>query len=311
MDGTVISMGGQISGNGSGPADSEIIKDGSTATFMADVIEASRQVPVIVDFWAPWCGPCKQLGPMIEKIVKEAKGGVRLVKINVEENQALAGQMRVQSIPAVFAFSNGQPVDGFMGALPEKELREFVSRIAGPSKEQQQIEQLTEAAKTALANKEFNTAGQMFASILQVDRENTSAIAGLAKCQIEAGDTEGAEATLALVPADKKDDPEVASALAALELASQTADSAEITRLREQLAANSTDHQARYDLATALNAAGNREEALDLLIEIVRADRNWNDEAARKQLIKFFEAWGHSDEVTIAGRRRLSSLLFS
>ena len=311
MDGTVISMGGQISGNASGPANSEIIKDGTTASFMADVIEASRQVPVIVDFWAPWCGPCKQLGPLIEKIVREAKGGVRLVKINVEENQALAGQMRVQSIPAVFAFSNGQPVDGFMGALPEKELREFVARIAGPSNEEQQIEQLVEAAKAAFADKDFSTAGQMFASVLQVDRENTSAIAGLAKCQIEAGDIEGAKATLALVPAGKQDDAEIASASATLELASQPSDSEEITRLREQLAANSTDHQARYDLATALNAAGNREEALDLLIEIVRADRNWNDEAARKQLVKFFEAWGHADELTVAGRRRLSSILFS
>ena len=311
MDGTVISMGGQISGNGSPSQEADIIKDGSTATFMADVIDASRQVPVIVDFWAPWCGPCKQLGPMLEKIVRQANGSVRLVKINVEENQALAGQMRVQSIPAVFAFSGGQPVDGFMGALPEKELREFISRIAGPSNEQQQIEQLIEAAQAAMAEKDFATASQMFGAILQVDRENISALAGLAKCQLEAGDMAGAEATLAMVPADNQQDAEVASARAALELASQPSDSEEITRLRDQLAQSEKDHQARYDLATALNAAGNREEALDHLIEIVRTDRNWNDEAARKQLVKFFEAWGHADELTVSGRRRLSSILFS
>ena len=307
----MISMGGQISGNGAGPAGADLIKDTDTRGFMADVIEASRKVPVVVDFWAPWCEPCKQLGPIIEKAVIEAKGAVKLVKVNIEENQAIAGQMRIQSIPAVFAFSNGQPVDGFVGAKSESEIRAFIARIGGPSDEQQQIEKMTEAAKAAFAEKDFATAGQMFAAILQVDRENTAALSGLAKCQIEAGDLDAARATLALVPPDKQDDADIASAQAALELADAPSDSEEIAGLRLALNNNLGDHQARFDLASALNAAGERQEALDHLIEIIKAERDWNDQAARKQLLKFFEAWGQTDEMTVTGRRQLSSILFS
>ncbi len=310
-DGEIISMGGQISGNGAGPADAGLIKDSDTASFMTDVIEASRQVPVIVDFWAPWCGPCKQLGPALEKAVREAKGRVRLVKVDIDQNQALAGQMRIQSIPAVYAFSNGQPVDGFMGALPESEIKAFIDRIAGPSSQDEQIAQLLDAAQAALSDKNLETAGQMFATILQADPSNISALAGLAKVQIETGDLEAAQATLAMVPADKQNDAEIASAMAALELASTPSDSAEIAALRSALAGNDKDQQVRLDLATALNAAGQREEALELLIGSIRMDRAWNDDAARKQLLKFFEAWGHADEMTVAGRRQLSSILFS
>ncbi len=304
-------MGGQIAGTGTGAPQADLIKDSDTKGFMADVVQASREVPVIVDFWAPWCGPCKQLGPIIEKAVREANGKVRLVKVNIDENQALAGQMRIQSIPAVYAFVDGQPVDGFMGALPESEIRAFIERVAGPSSEDQQIEQLLEAAKAALADKNFAAAGQMYAGVLQADRENLAAIGGLAKCQIETGELDAARATLALVPPGKETDADIASATAALELAEAPSDDAEIEQLRSALAADPADHQARLDLATALNAAGRREEALEQLIEIIRTDRGWNDEAARKQLLKFFEAWGMTDELTIAGRRQLSAILFS
>lgn len=311
MDGPVISMGGQITGGNGAAPEGELIKDSDTRSFMDDVVQASSEVPVIVDFWAPWCGPCKQLGPVLEKAVREANGKVRLVKVNIDENQALAGQMRVQSIPAVYAFVNGQPVDGFMGMQPESEIRAFIDRLGGPSSEEQQIEQLCEAAKAALEDKNFTAAGQMFASVLQVDRENTAAIGGLARCQIETGDLEGARATLALVPPAKESDADVAGARAALELAETPSDEAEITQLRAKIAEDAKDHQSRFDLASALNAAGNREEALEHLMEIIKLDRNWNDEAARKQLLKFFKAWGLSDELTVSGRRQLSAILFS
>ncbi len=304
-------MGGQISASDNTGTGGDLIKDADTKSFMTDVIEASRQVPVIVDFWAPWCGPCKQLTPTIEKLVRQAKGAVKLVKVNIDENQALAGQMRIQSIPAVFAFANGQPVDGFMGALPESEIKAFINKIAGPSADDQQVEELIAAGKAAFAKKDLNMAAQAFGQALQLDREHPAALAGLVKCQIEAGEIEGAEATLALVPPDKQDDAEIASARAALELAATPTDTGDIGRLRDEIAADSANHQARFDLALALNAAGQREEALDHLLAIFQTQRDWNDDAARKQLLVFFEAWGASDELTIAGRRRLSSIMFS
>ncbi len=304
-------MGGQISASGTAGADGDLIKDTDTRGFTADVIEASRQVPVIVDFWAPWCEPCKQLTPLIEKLVREAKGAVRLVKVNIEENQAIAGQMRIQSIPAVFAFANGQPVDGFMGALPENEIKAFIDKVAGPSAADQQIEELVAAGKAAFAEQQFPVAAQAFSQVLQADPQNTAALAGLAKCQIEDGDTDGARATLELVPADKKADPDVASAHAALELAAIAVDTSEITELTSIVEADETNHQARFDLALALNAAGEREAALDHLLALFKLQRDWNDDAARKQLLVFFEAWGPTDELTVTGRRRLSSIMFS
>ena len=311
MNETSFSMGGQISASGPSAASGELIKDTDTRGFMTDVIEASRQVPVIVDFWAPWCQPCKQLTPIIEKVVREAGGRVRLVKVNIEENQALAGQMRIQSIPAVYAFSNGQPVDAFMGALPENEIKAFVDKLAGPSAADVQAEEQIEAAKAALAGGDINIAAQTFGQVLQIDPTNAAALAGMAKCQIEAEDPDGARATLEIVPEDKRNDPDVVSAHAALELAETSVDTSEIDELTAKVQANEKDHQSRFDLALALNAAGEREQALDHLLTLFSLQRDWDDDAARKQLLVFFEAWGMTDELTVAGRKRLSSLMFS
>jgi putative thioredoxin len=294
---------------GSGATD-DLVKDASTATFVADVIEASKSVPIVVDFWAPWCGPCKQLGPALEKVVREAKGQVRLVKINVDENQALAAQMRIQSIPAVFAFANGQPVDGFMGALPESELRAFIQRLAGGNGAAE-IEAALADAEASVAANDYGRAAQIYAAILQADRENTTAIAGLARCQIEAGEFEAARATLALVPPAKANDAAIASARAALELAEHPVDEAEIDRLARSVEADPGNHRARIDLAVALSAAGRREEAVEQLLASIRRERDWEDGAARKQLIKLFEAWGPKDPLTVSGRRQLSATLFS
>lgn len=304
-------MDTMIQGGPTADQNADLIKDTNTAGFMADVIEASRECPIIVDFWAPWCGPCKQLTPALESAVKSANGAVKLVKINVDENQEIAAQMRIQSIPAVFAFKDGQPVDGFMGALPESQINSFIEKLAGAPLGDQELEALIEAAQQALGDGDVANAGPLFVQALQRDREDTRAIAGLAKCQISGGDVDGAAATLALTPPSKEDDQEIASAKAALELAQTPSDAGEIARLAAAIEADPADHQSRLDLAVALNAAGNREEALDHLIHIIGKDRNWNDEAARTQLLQFFEAWGMTDELTVAGRRKLSAILFS
>lgn len=303
-------FGGPASGNGQAPA-GDAVKDSDTQNFMRDVIEASRQVPVIVDFWAPWCGPCKQLGPALEKVVRQANGKVRMVKINVDENQQLAAQMRIQSIPAVYAFVNGQPVDGFMGALPESQLRQFVDRLGGQGSMAEEVEAAVAEARAALDQQDYQTAAQIFAQVLQADREHPGALAGLARCQIAVGDLDNAQSTLALVPPSKVNDPDVLSARAALDMALNPVDVSEIGTLRARIAADANDFQARLDLAVLLNGAGERAEATDQLIHIIRKMRSWNDEAARKQLVKFFEAWGPKDEFTLAGRRKLSSVLFS
>ena len=292
------------------PAAGPAVKESNTKNFMADVIEASRTTPILVDFWAPWCGPCKQLGPLLEKIVNEQKGAIRLVKINVDENQQLAAQMRIQSIPAVFAFVNGQPVDGFMGALPEGQLRQFVARLSSQSTGDE-IASVLAAADEAMAEGDTAGAGQLYAQVLHLDRENSKAIAGLARAQLQTGDSDGATATLALVPPAKANDPEILSVKAQLELSGKTTDPREIAKLQAAASASPTDHQSRYDLAIALNNAGRREEALDHLLTIIAKERSWNDEAARKQLVQFFEAWGPTDDMTVLGRRRLSSVLFA
>lgn len=309
-------MAEPIIGQTTGGGTAEVVKDGTTASFAADVLDASREVPVIVDLWAPWCGPCRQLGPMLEKVVRAARGRVRLVKINVDEEQpivqALGQQLRlpVQSIPAVFAFRNGQPVDGFVGALPESQIRQFVERLlggAGPS----QIEQVLEMARQALEQNNPAAAAQAFAAVLQEEPGNPAALGGLAKCYLANDDLARARQTLGLVPPEGREHPEVKSAEAAIALRERAQDVGEIDELRARIAADPNDLQARHDLALALLGAGRREEAVDELLEIVRRDREWNEQAARKQLLQLFEAFGPSDPLTTSARRRLSSILFS
>jgi len=312
MNDTIIGLTPEKGANPAAAA-GDLIKNTTQATFMADVIEASKDVPVLVDFWAPWCGPCKQLGPVIEQAVTKAGGSIKLVKINVDENQQIAQQMRVQSIPAVFAFVDGQPVDGFMGAKPAGEINAFIDKIiaAAPKSNAKQIEELLEQAKAALEADDVDQAGQIYAAILQADNENNSALCGLARCQIAKGDIEGATATLAIIPPSADKDPEVIGAKAALELAANPVDDSETTKLAQTVAANPDDFAARFDLANALNNSGQKGEALDHLLYIVEKNREWNDEAARKQVLTFFEAWGPTDEQTIAGRKKLSAILFS
>ncbi len=286
----------------------DLIKETTTQTFVADVIEVSRKVPVIVDFWAPWCGPCRQLTPILEKTVKAARGTVRLVKMNIDTHPEIAGQLGVQSIPAVFAFKNGQPVDGFMGALPESQVRAFVQRLAGPGGDE---ERGLDSAKAAFDAGDIGGAAAQYAAILQGDSENADAVAGLAKCYIAAGDFQRAEQTLALVPPAKQAAEAYVSAKAALELAKKAGPKPDIASLEKAVAANPADWESRFKLAIALNAKGRRQQAMDHLFEIVRKDRAWNGDAARKQLIEFFEAWGAKDPLTQSGRQRLSSLLFT
>jgi putative thioredoxin len=298
-----------LSKGGAGGADADLIKDSTTKDFMRDVIEASREVPVLVDFWAPWCGPCKQLTPILEKAVRAAKGAVRLVKLNIDDHPQIPGQMGVQSIPAVFAFQDGKPVDGFMGALPESRVADFIARLIGDSAGDTAAD--LEAAEAALAAGDLNTAAQTFGEVLQKDRENAQSLAGLAKCYIKTGDLARAEQTLALVPPAKADSAPVASARAALELARKAPSTGDIEGLRAKLAANPQDAQSRFDLALALNAKGDRNAALEELLALVAKNRSWDDDAARKQLLQLFDAWGVSDPATITGRQRLSSLLFA
>jgi putative thioredoxin len=292
-----------------GGADAGLIKDTTTKEFMHDVIEASREVPVLVDFWAPWCGPCKQLTPILEKAVRAAKGAVRLVKLNIDDHPQIPGQMGVQSIPAVFAFQDGKPVDGFMGALPESRVADFIARLIGDTAGDTALD--LETAEAALAASDLNTAAQMFGEVLQKDRENAQSLAGLAKCYIKTGDLARAEQTLALVPPAKAESAPVASARAALELARKAPSPGDIESLRAKLAANPQDAQSRFDLALALNAKGDRNGALEELLVLVAKNRSWDDDAARKQLLQLFDAWGVADPATIAGRHRLSSLLFA
>jgi len=286
----------------------DLIKDATTQSFAADVINASRKAPVIVDFWAPWSGPCKQLTPILEKLVKAARGAVRLVKMNTDEYPDVAAQLGVQSIPAVFAFKNGQPVDGFMGALPESQVRAFIQRVAGPAAGS---EASLEQAQAAFAAGDVGGAAAELAAILQADPENVDAVGGLAKCYIQAGDLARAEQTLALVPPAKQTADAYRSAKAALDLAKKAGTKSDTRGLEQAVSSNPRDWESRFKLAIALNAKGARREAMDHLFEIVRKDRAWNDDAARKQLVEFFDAWGPKDPLTQEGRQRLSSLLFA
>ncbi len=288
----------------------ELIKDSSTADFKADVIDASHGALVLVDFWAPWCGPCKQLTPVLESVVKAAGGSVRLVKLDIDKHPAIPGQMGVQSIPAVFAFKDGRPVDAFMGALPESQVKEFIAKHA-QDPEASQSEADIEAAEAAFLNGDVNAAAQIFAQLVQSDKENIPAISGLAKCYIETGDLDRAEQTLALADTSKKPSSEIDAVRAALELARKSGEAGDADDLRSIINANPKDFQARCDLAIALNANGDRSEAAEQLLEVISADRNWNDGAARAQLLQFFEVWGSDDPATVEGRQKLSLLLFS
>ncbi|MGC1710033.1 MAG: co-chaperone YbbN [Methyloceanibacter sp.] len=294
---------------GAATPDVELIKNTTTKDFMRDVIDASRDVPVLVDFWAPWCGPCRQLTPILEKAVRGAKGAVKLVKLNIDDHPEIPGQMGIQSIPAVFAFQDGRPVDGFMGALPESRVAAFIARLVGDAVADTAAD--IEAAEAALASGDLNTAAQLFGEVLQQDGENAQAIAGLAKCYIKTDDLARAEQTLALVPPARAEAAPVASARAALELARKAVETGDVETLRAKLAAEPKEPQTRFDLALALNAKGDRNGALDELLTLVAKNRSWNDDAARKQLLQLFDAWGPADPATVSGRQKLSSLLFA
>lgn len=284
----------------------------TTATFSNDVIQESMKVPVLVDFWAPWCEPCKQLAPVLEKIVALSKGAVKLVKMDIDENPEVAGQLGIKSIPAVIAFKNGQPLDGFMGAVPESQILAFIERIAGPIGPSE-TDLILEQGEALLGEENWAEAARAFAAVLESEgeAENSLALSGLVRAYIGAGDLDEAEATLARVTEADADKAEVAAARAALELARQSEGLGDIRELEAKVEANPLDHDARVELAIALSAVGKREDAVDHLIESVLRDRAYNEEAARKQLLQFFEAWGPKDEMTLYGRRRLSSVLFS
>lgn len=304
-----------IGGAPSGAAPQPVIKDTSAATFARDVLDASRDVPVIVDFWAPWCGPCKQLTPILEKAVTEARGAVQLVKLNIDEAPQIAQQMRIQSIPAVYAFFQGRPVDGFMGAVPESQVKAFIGRLAelagganGPSP----VEEALEQARATLEAGNASEAGSIYGQVLQHEPGNVKAIAGMGRCYLATGQAEAAEEMLASVPDGEHNDPDVAALRTAIDLARQAqAAAGEIPGLEARVAADPNDHQARLDLATAYFAQGANEQAIDMLLESLRRNRGWNDGAARQQLVKMFEALGSAHPDTVEGRQKMASILFS
>ncbi len=291
----------------------DLIKDVSEATFMQDVVEASQEVPVIVDFWAPWCGPCKTLGPALEAAVTKAKGAVKMAKVNVDENQMIAGQMQVQSIPTVFAFYKGQPIDGFQGALPPSEIDEFVGRVVaqGGGSSDGGLGEALEAAEEMLQQGAVTDAAQTFAAIIGEDANNAVAFAGLARCHLAMDNVDEAEAVLNGVPAEISEAAEIEAVRAQIELARQAQNAGPVAELRAEVDADADNHQARFDLAQALHAAGETDEAVNELLELFRRDREWNDGAAKAQLFTIFDALKPEDPIVLNGRRRLSSMIFA
>jgi putative thioredoxin len=306
---TILEQGG-----GTAPqAASDLIKETTTQSFVKDVIEESKRQPVLIDFWAPWCGPCRQLTPIIEKAVRAAKGKVKLVKMNIDDHPAIPGQMGIQSIPAVIAFVNGQPADGFMGAVPESQVTAFIDKLTAgmPGEGEPNIPEILKEAEAVLAEGDPATAASIYAEVLAAEATNIAALAGLARCYMETGAIDQAKQTLAMVPESKREEPAIKAVQVIIDLAEQAQSLGPITELEQKVAADPLDHQARFDLAIALNAHGDRAEATNRLLEIVKRDRKWNDDGARKQLVQFFEAWGPTDEATVEGRKRLSTILFS
>ncbi len=310
MGGGYSGQGGGGDGGGSGASGGDLIFDVTTQTFMAEVMEASRNQPVLVDFWAPWCGPCKQLTPILEAAVKAAGGAVKLAKMNIDDHPEIAGQLGIQSIPAVIAFKDGQPADGFMGAQPESEIKAFIEKVGGPAPANQ-ADAYLEQAETFLAESDFAQAAQFFGAVMQIEPENVRAIAGLAQCYLGADEIERARQALELVPEDKHSEEAYTAAKAALALAEQAASLGDLAEFQDRIAKDPLDLQARFDLALGLNGKGDKEGAVDQLIEIVRRDREWNEDGARMQLLQFFEAWGFKDPASAYGRRKLSAVLFS
>jgi putative thioredoxin len=297
-------------GGAAAPAD--LIKDTTTQTFVKDVIEESKRQPVLIDFWAPWCGPCKQLTPVIEKAVRAAKGRVKLVKMNIDEHPAIPGQMGIQSIPAVIAFVNGQPADGFMGAVPESQVTAFIDKLTqGMPSPEGDVAAILEEAEAAIAANDPATAASIYAEVLGIDATNLAALAGLARCYVATGALDQARQTLAMVPESRRGEAAVAAVQTMIDLAEQAKAVGPVAELEQKVAADPADHQARFDLAVALNAAGKRLEAADHLLSIVRRDRKWDDDGARRKLVQFFEAWGMDDDATVESRKRLSTILFS
>jgi putative thioredoxin len=305
---TIIEQGG-----GAAPQAPDLIKETTTQAFGKDVIEESKRQPVLIDFWAPWCGPCKQLTPILEKAVRAAKGKVKLVKMNIDDHPAIPGQMGIQSIPAVVAFVDGRPADYFMGAVPETQVNAFIEKVTQgvPAEGEPNIAEILQEAEAVLAEGDAAAAAQIYAEVLAVDATNLPALAGLAKCHLTSGAIEQAKQTLAMVPESKRSDAAISAVQAAIDLAEQAQSLGPVGELEQKVAADPLDHQARFDLAIALNAAGKRTEATDQLLEIFKRDRKWDDDGARRQLVQFFEAWGVADEATIDGRKRLSTILFS
>jgi putative thioredoxin len=298
---------------GQTPNDADLIKDTSEASFMADVVDASQEVPVIVDFWAPWCGPCKSLGPALEEAVKAARGAVKMVKVNVDENQMIAGQLRVQSIPTVYGFWKGQPVDGFQGAVPPSEIKDFIDRLVKASGGDASggLDEAVDTAEEMLEQGAAVDAAQVFAAILGEDPKHARAYAGMVRAHIARGDLDQAEAILNGADAEISHAPELEAAHAQLQLARQGENAGPVSELQAQVEANPDDHQARFDLAQALHAKGDAEGAVRELLELFRRDRDWNDGAAKQQLFTIFEALNPKDPVALNGRRKLSSMIFA
>ena len=310
------SYGGQMnvsaSYGGAAPAD-DLVADTTTANFSRDVLEASRQQPVLVDFWAPWCGPCKQLQPIIEKVVRESAGRVKLVKLNIDDHPSIPGQLGIQSIPAVVAFVAGRPVDGFMGAVPESQIRQFIDKIAGPAgaDEKAEIEALLAEAKTLFDAGDLGGAADLYGALLQADPENAAALAGIAECMIAAGQPENARQMLTNVSEAVADDPAVAAVVKKLDQIEEARKLGDPAALEQALAQDPDDHAARLKLAKIRNVEGDRQAAADHLLHIMKRDRAFEDDGARRELLQFFDVWGPKDPATIAARRKLSSILFS